>query len=105
MLRLRGRKRVLDFVERVEARISDRLRPWAFPGHGVALPPVLMFAQQKSGSVFIQRALRRTLQVEVKHISSSGSGGAWISYPELCRFAKGNAVSREHMQPRAALPK
>jgi hypothetical protein len=104
MLRMRARKRVLDLVQRAESKISDRLRPWAFPGHGVALPPVLLFALQKSGSIFIQRALRRTLQVEVNHISGAGTGGGWLSYPELCRFAKGNAVTREHMQPRAELP-
>jgi hypothetical protein len=104
MLRMPTRKRVLDLIEQAEAKISDRLRPWAYPGHGVVLPPALMFALHKSGSIFIQRALRRTLQVEVKHISSAGASGSWISYPELRRFAEGNAVSREHMQPRPELP-
>jgi hypothetical protein len=100
-----SRKRVVDRIERFQARLLDRLRPWAYPGHGVELPPVLMFALMKSGSIFIQRALRRTLEVEVRHIGGSGIGGNWFSYPELCRFSKGNAVSREHIQPRPEYPK
>jgi hypothetical protein len=95
---------VFDFVEKAEGRLLDRLRSWAFPAHGVELPPVLMFALLKSGSIFIQRALRRTLQVEVRHISGAGGSGNWFSYAELCQFAKGNAVSREHMQARPEFP-
>ena len=99
-----ARKRVFDRVEKAVTGYIDRLRPWAYPAHGTELPPVLVFAQVKSGSVFIQRALRRTLEVEVRHISGAGLSGGWFSYPELSRFAKGNAVSREHMQARAEFP-
>ncbi len=95
-----SRKHVLDRIERAQGRFLDRLRPWAYPGHGIKLPPVLMFALLKSGSIYIQRALRRTLEVEVRHVGGVGASGNWFSYPELCRFAEGNAVSREHMPPR-----
>jgi hypothetical protein len=103
-MRLRTRKRILDLIERAEGRLIDRLRPWAYPGHGSTLPPVLIFALVKSGSIFIQRALRRTLEVEIQHIGGAGINGGWFSYPDLCRFAKGNAVSREHMHARAEFP-
>jgi len=88
-------KQILDKLEKFDARLLARLRPWAYPAHGMTLPPVLLFALMKSGSVFIQRALRRTLEVEIQHISA----GDWFSYPALVRFAKGNSVSREHMNP------
>ena len=71
----------------------------------MTLPPVLMFALPKSGSIFIQRALRRSLEVQVLHVSGAGFGGAWFSYSELSRFAKGNVVSREHIGARPEYPK
>jgi hypothetical protein len=99
-----SRKNILEKLEQLNARLLDRLRPWAYPAHGLTLPPILLFALPKSGSIYIQRALRRTLKVEVRHVGGSGIYGGWLSYTDLCRFSKGNVVSREHMNPRAELP-
>jgi hypothetical protein len=100
---MRLRSRIYNLSKKFSDRLVDRTSAFAFPGHGVQLPPVLLIALPKSGSVYLQRALRRTLQVEVRHIGSAGMTGSNFRYADLCRFARGNVVSREHLQPRGYL--
>jgi hypothetical protein len=95
------RKRIYDFSERISDRLLHHAAQFAFPGRGEPLPPVLMVALPKSGSIFLQRALRRTLRVPVHHIASAGMSGATFRHADLCRFERGNVVCREHLQPRA----
>jgi hypothetical protein len=97
------RKQVLEFVQKGGERLAAWLEPFAFPGHGIELPPVFIAALPKSGSIYIQRALRRSLQVTVGHIATSGLSGSSFRHSNLLRFRKGNVVSREHLQPRAFL--
>ena len=94
------RKRIYEMGERFADSVLERAATFAFPGRDVPLPPVLVIALPKSGSVYLQRALRRTLRVQVHHITSSGMSGATFREADLCRFAQGNVVSREHLQPR-----
>jgi hypothetical protein len=86
--------------ERLTGSIMDRMAGLAYPGRGEPLPPVLLVAQPKSGSVYLQRALRRTLRVQIHHISAGGMSGSTFDQHNLCRFERGNVVSREHLQPR-----
>jgi hypothetical protein len=95
-----SRKRFYDVSERVTGYLMDQAAAIAFPGREQPLPPVLLIALPKSGSVYLQRALRRTLRVPVHHIASAGMGGATFRELDLRRFAAGNVVAREHLQPR-----
>ena len=96
-----SRKRLYDLSERVTDYVMDRAATFAFPGRDAPLPPVLLIALPKSGSVYLQRALRRTLRVQVHHITGGGMSGSSFRHVNLCRFEQGNVVSREHLQPRA----
>ena len=96
-----SRKRLYDYSERFADYLLDQAAALAFPGRDIPLPPVLVIALPKSGSVYLQRALRRTLRVPVHHIASGGMSGASFRHDDLCRFGRGNVVSREHLQPRA----
>jgi hypothetical protein len=96
-----SRKRIYDVSERFTDYLMDQAAALAFPGRDARLPPVLVIALPKSGSVYLQRALRRTLRVPVHHIASGGMSGASFGHADLCRFEQGNVVSREHLQPRA----
>jgi len=95
------RKRIFHASEKFAGYLLDRTASLAFPGRDAPLPPVLVIALPKSGSIYLQRALRRTLRVPVHHITSGGMSGATFGHYDLCRFEQGNVVSREHLQPRA----
>lgn len=95
-----SRKRIFDISERLSGYLLGQLSGWAFPGRDRPLPPVLVIALPKSGSIYLQRALRRTLRVPIHHFSSGGMFGASFGEADLRRFARGNVVSREHLQPR-----
>jgi len=97
----RSRIKLYNLSERVTGALMDRMATFAYPGRDVPLPPILVIALPKSGSVYLQRALRRTLQVQVRHVGVAGMSGSTFGHAPLCRFERGNAVSREHLQPRA----
>ena len=94
------RMRLYKLSERLTGSFMDRMAGLAYPGRGGPLPPVLLVAQPKSGSVYLQRALRRTLRVQIRHISAGGMSGSTFDQYNLGRFECGNVVSREHLQPR-----
>lgn len=94
------RKRIYDLSERFAGYLLDRAGVLAFPGRNAPLSPILLIALPKSGSIYLQRALRRTLRVPVHHIASGGMSGATFRHADLCRFEQGNVVCREHLQPR-----
>lgn len=87
--------------ERIADSLLDQVAAFAFPGRESPLPSVLIVALPKSGSVYLLRALRRALRVQVHHIGGAGMSGSTFSEAHLRRFAQGNLVSREHMQPQA----
>lgn len=87
--------------EAVADSVMERLAAFAFPGRDSPLPPVLLVALPKSGSIYLQRALRRTLRVQTHHIGAAGMSGSTFDHYDLRRFERGNVVSREHLQPRA----
>jgi hypothetical protein len=97
------RKRIYDLTEGFTLRRLEWLARYANPGRGVPLPAVVMVALPKSGSIFIQRALRRTLRVPIRHLSTGGMMGSSLELHGLERFEKGNIVLREHFQPRPFL--
>jgi hypothetical protein len=97
-------KKIYDRISLAGDKILSWLHPMAYPGRGgVGLPPVFMIALPKSGSIYIQRTLRRTLRVPVQHVGSRGMSGSSFDRPSLVRFEQGNAVCREHLQPNAFL--
>ncbi|WP_395014799.1 sulfotransferase domain-containing protein [Dongia sp.] len=102
---MRLRKGVLGLNERLCDYLQAKAAAFAFPGRGASLPPVLLIALPKSGSTYMQRALGRTLRVQVQHFSAAGISGSSFRLADLCRFAEGNVISREHLQPRAISPK
>lgn len=92
-------KRTYDRFDKVSGKVLSWLHPIAFPGRGGRLPPVFMVALPKSGSIYIQRALRRTLRVPIEHIGSHGMSGTSFTLAGLMKFEQGNVVCREHLQP------
>jgi hypothetical protein len=96
-------KRIHDALDHASDKILSWLHPLAYPGRGDWLPPVLIVALPKSGSIYIQRALRRTLRVPVLHIAADGMSGTSFSSANLAKFGEGSVVSREHLQPSAFL--
>lgn len=96
-----SRKWIYDVSEKFTEYLLDRTAAFAFPGRETPLPPVLLIALPKSGSIYLQRAVRRTLRVPVHHIAAAGMSGASFRHADLCRFEQGNVVCREHLQPRA----
>jgi hypothetical protein len=99
----RTAKRIFNFVESVSDSAKSALVGSVYPGRGDRLPPVLLFAQPKSGSTYIHRALRQTLRVPFMRVGAGGVFDAAMRYSELQRFAKGNAVCREHLPARRHL--
>jgi hypothetical protein len=97
------RARVFRWGEFLADSFTERLAAFAYPGRDRPLPPVLLVALPKSGSIYLQRALRRTLRVQIHHIGASGMSGSTFNHYGLLRFERGNVVSREHLQPRACL--
>lgn len=93
-------KRIYSLSEKFADFLVERATPLGFPARGSKFPPVLMIALPKSGSIYLQRALGRTLQVQVHHFSAAGISGSSFALRDLTRFAAGNVISREHLQPR-----
>jgi hypothetical protein len=83
----------------------EKVAAHAYPGRGGGLPPVLLIAMPKSGSIYIQRALSRSLRVPIQHVVAGGLWGSTFRDPDLRRFELGNVVAREHLQPRAFMLK
>jgi len=96
---IRGRHNY-KLAQRVSENLLSWLQPRAYPGRGRRFPPILIVAMPKSGSVYIQRALSRTLQIPVRHVGGSGMFGASFGVKEIDTFKQGNVISREHLQPR-----
>lgn len=88
---------LLKFIAKVHKAADRALEHRAYPARGANQPPVILIAQPKSGSVFIHRALRRTLQVPFLQAGTAGVHGASIGYRQLMRLKHGNVVSREHL--------
>jgi hypothetical protein len=93
--------KVYKLSERITGSVMERAAAFAYPGREPSLPPVLLVALPKSGSIYLQRALRRTLRVQTHHIGAAGMTGSTFGHYDLLRFERGNVVSREHLQPRA----
>jgi hypothetical protein len=89
-------KRLYDLAERLGERAEALLHPYAFPGRGRPLPPIMLITLPKSGSIFIHGAIRRTLRVPMLKVSYSITFGTSFDYERLRKLAKGNAVCREH---------
>jgi hypothetical protein len=102
---MRLRRRVLRLNDALCDFLRARAVAFACPGRGARLPPVLLIALPKSGSTYMQHALSRTLRVQVRHFSAAGICGSSFRLADLCRFAEGNVISREHLQPREISPK
>ncbi|MBI2255465.1 MAG: sulfotransferase domain-containing protein [Proteobacteria bacterium] len=96
-------KKVYRFAQRLGEAATAKLDAATYPAHGTRLPPILLFAQPKSGSTFLHRAFRKTLQVPFTRIGAGGVFDAAIRYKELKAFAQGNAVCREHLPARRHL--
>lgn len=97
------RKKFYRLAKSLSDAATAALDDAAYPGRGVRLPPILLFAQPKSGSTFLHRAFRRTLRVPFARIGAGGVFDAAIRYSELKKFAAGNAVCREHLPARRHL--
>ncbi|TDQ84274.1 hypothetical protein A8950_0822 [Dongia mobilis] len=93
----RRARKLIDQVDRLSARAHSLLERRAYPGRGTHFPPIIIFAQPKSASVFIHRAIRRTLQVPFYRVGVGGIHHSSIGYSQLAHFSKGNVVSREHL--------
>jgi hypothetical protein len=92
-------RRIYDWAEKASGKVTNWLHPLAFPGRDIKLPPVFIVALPKSGSIYLKRALRRTLRVPVHHVSGGGMYGSCLRYDDLCHFEQGDVVTREHLQP------
>jgi hypothetical protein len=96
-------KKAYRLAKQLSEAAAAALDDASYPAHGMKLPPILLFAQPKSGSTFLHRAFRRTLQVPFARIGAGGVFDAAIRYAELKKFAAGNAVCREHLPARRHL--
>jgi hypothetical protein len=93
-------RRLYRWIEDGSAWALDRLHDSAYPGRGGNLPPIMLVTLPKAGSIFIHTALRRTLRVPMLKIACPGIHEQTIDHRRLARFARGNAVCREHFAAR-----
>ncbi|MDY0873647.1 sulfotransferase domain-containing protein [Dongia rigui] len=66
-------------------------------------PPLTIISLPKSGSVYLQTALRRTLRIPMIKFDAGGTFDTSLRYFPLRQFAKGNALTRVHMLARPHL--
>lgn len=94
-----GRK-LYRWIEEGSEWALERLHESAYPGRGGNLPPLLLVTLPKAGSIFIHTALRRTLRLPMLKIACPGIHEQTLDHRRLAKFAKGNAVCREHFAAR-----
>ncbi|TXH38764.1 MAG: hypothetical protein E6Q98_02900 [Rhodospirillaceae bacterium] len=96
-------KRLYRAIEAGDRWVLNALEPRAFPARGLKLPPIFIVALPKTGSVYIQRALRSTLQIQRGEIRLGGIVDITFDWNSLVRFSRGNALTRVHLPPRSHL--
>jgi hypothetical protein len=94
-------RRLYRWVEGGSEWALRHLHDSAFPGRGgERLPPLMLVTLPKAGSVYIHGALRRTLRVPMLKVACPGIHEQTLDHRRLAKFAKGNAVCREHFAAR-----
>jgi hypothetical protein len=97
---LRLGRKLYRWIEEGSEWALDQLHDSAYPGRGGNLPPLLLVTLPKAGSIFIHTALRRTLRLPMLKIACPGIHEQTLDHRRLTKFAKGNAVCREHFAVR-----
>jgi hypothetical protein len=96
-------KKVRKKLQRWSARADAWLLRRIQPPRPANFPPVMLVSLPKSGSVYLQTALRRTLRVPMVKFDAGGTFDSSLRIFPLKEFARGNALTRLHMPPRPYL--
>jgi hypothetical protein len=96
-------KRLYRWIEAGNQRLLTSLHPHVYPGRGIKMPPIFLVTLPKAGSVYIQRALRQSLQIPWASIRQGGIVDITFDWNSLKAFSRGNVLTRVHLPPRPYL--
>ncbi|TXH35039.1 MAG: hypothetical protein E6Q98_16660 [Rhodospirillaceae bacterium] len=81
-------KRLYRAIEAADRRALSALKSRAFPARRLKLPPIFIVSLPKTGSVYIQRALRRTLQIQRGDVRFGGIVDVTFDWDSLVKMAE-----------------